>query len=406
MLRLIFLVSLVLMRKIRILDILHPGIFFLWMYMLFLGFSALLIPIDSYFSIYLSEHAKYALLMYPIFFIFSTHFLSNIFLLKKPKIVNPELNYDIHPMKAFYGSIILFLLSFFIFIFIYLKMGFIPLLQENAEDVRVEAKKGLGSFVLLATGMVYTSQLFFYAYLRFFTKYKRLLVYFITIISFLLILGIGYRGPAAMVFLIVIFTNFFLSDEYFKIKRIPIKFLFYGFSLIILITIMGIYRHGNELSISSFVSLFWTMTVNLFNLENIITYFQNHEYRYGMTIINDFLVAIPGIESQFFGNELKDMLSLSFKGEGVTVTAPGEGYANFGLIGVALHATIFGLIVGISFNILSRSSKVTNRLLLVILTLNFWRVAAGGFMPMFIFSLVPTLIIFYLFIILIKGGKL
>ena len=49
---------------------------------------------------------------------------------------------------------------------------------------------------------------------------------------------------------------------------------------------------------------------------------------------------LPGTEAKFLGVLLKELLVLEFEGERMTVTSPGEGYVNFGLIGLVIHAVI------------------------------------------------------------------
>ena len=86
--------------------------------------------------------------------------------------------------------------------------------------------------------------------------------------------------------------------------------------------------------------------MNVYNLNEIVSYFPKRvDFYYGKSFLNDFSVAIPGSKVDFLGKELKNLLELDFAGEGVTVTAPGEGYVNFGIFGVIIHAAFLWFIL-------------------------------------------------------------
>jgi oligosaccharide repeat unit polymerase len=281
-------------------------------------------------------------------------------------------------------------------------MGFIPILMENVEEVRVEAKVGLGKFVILGNALLYTSNIFLFAYYSNLSNQQKMISIFILLSSCMIIMGIGFRGPVAYLILYVLLIRFFLSTEYIKKQRISIRYFLYGLIMIIILALADFIRHGEEISFIALAHIFWTMSVNLYNLENIISYFNINDFYYGKSLIDDFLVAFPGSDTKFFGVVLKDLIQLDFKGEGMTVTAPGEGYANGGYIGVILHATFLGLLYGSVYNVFSKKQQISYKIILLIIVISFSKVVVSGITPTFIFTLGPILFFSIILIILTR----
>ncbi len=209
-----------------------------------------------------------------------------------------------------------------------------------------------------------------------------------------------------MVLLIFFYCLYVVNNKFIRERKPNLHLIAWLVLIFIALVIMGIIRHEAQNFSGLKYSIYWTLTVSISNLNDIIFYFQHNEYRRFATILNDFLVAIPGFDSEFFGNELKHLLKMNFKGEGVTVTAPGEGYANLGLFGVGIHASILGGLCAFAYRYLVYKGTIVTLLLLAFISLNIWRVATGGIMPMIIFSLAPIAIVYIIFIAFIKKGKI
>ena len=75
----------------------------------------------------------------------------------------------------------------------------------------------------------------------------------------------------------------------------------------------------------------------------------------------------------------------------MTVTAPGEGYANGGLFGVVIHAVFLGLIYGITYNWLSVKTYISRKILLLIVVISFSKIVVSGITPTLMFTLGPIL---------------
>ncbi len=393
------------MRKIRLLDILHPTIFFLWFYFLYLGLSmglnTILVNV-SFINLYISSKTIFILLLYPVLFIFSSHIFTILLFQKKPMKVRLDLVNDLNKNKVYFFGIIFLLAGILLFTLTYSKIGFIPLFMEDADSGRVSAKAGLGKYILLGTAFIYVSMIFMFSYYNYFNRLKKISLLVFLIIGSLFIVGIGFRGPVAYLLLYILLVRFFISSEYKRKQQIPYRFLFYGILFLLLLSVADFIRHGNSFSLDAFAQIYWTITVNLYNLNNIIEHFNSDNYFYGKSFITDILVAIPGTGEKFLGVTLKDLIGLDFAGEGMTVTAPGEGYVNGGVVGVVFHALFFGFLFGTTYEYFSRKNTVSKRLLFLIITISFSKVVVGGFMPMLIFTLTPTILIALFFIYLTK----
>jgi len=393
------------MRKIRLLDILHPTIFFIWFYFLYLGFSLglnIFLQNISFINLHISSETIFIVLLYPFVFIIASYIFSILLIQKKPMQIKLNLTNDLNRKKVYFFGVFFLLIGILLFILTYAKIGFIPLFMEDADSGRVSAKAGLGKYILLGTAFIYVSMIFMFSYYNLFNRLKKLSLFIFLLVGSLFIVGIGFRGPVAYLLLYVLLIRFFMSSEYKRRQQIPYRFLFYGIFGLLLLSVADFLRHGNSFSLDAFAQIYWTITVNLYNLNNIVEHFNSNNYFYGSSFITDSLVAIPGTGEQFLGVKLKDIIGLGFAGEGMTVTAPGEGYVNGGVIGVAFHALFFGLLFGITYEYFSRKNMISQRLLMLIIVISFSKVVVGGFMPMLIFTLIPTLIIALLFIYLTK----
>lgn len=386
------------MRKVRIVDLVNPSAFFIALYIFYL---LLIIIIDSFSSNLLSyniikfdlvENVKFIALFYLFVFILSAYVLTPLILGYKPKnfIVRKIVTLDCNRVLLFF--LIGFLFFFLIHLYYFYSIGFIPAIHLEAATIRVSAKSGYGGILLLANGACYAAVLLVASVLSNLSKIKRYFIYFLVVFCALIISLEGFRGPAASLVLLFILVRYSLSDTYMETKSITFNLFLLGVIFIIGLSLVDVLRHGTEAGISSLLQVFWTMTVNLYNLNQIYNFFQENQFYYGMTFINDIAVAIPGIDSKFLGVELVDRIGLEFKGEGMTVTAPGEGYVNFGIIGVFFHALILGFFAELIYKKLITSKGTVNMSLLVFFSFSFSKITVAGVMPTIVFTVLPTLI--------------
>ena len=387
------------LKSFNFLNLLNPSIFFIVYYMVFLGIYPLihyLFPYLSFFS--LRSETILIIYLYLASFIFASLFVL-FFVFKKIYIYIGDLQNDLYNWKFSFN--IFYILGIFSFLIFYIKAGNIPILAEDVEVARVELKKGIGKFVIVGTSFFSVALI-----ARFMIKEKiKFIDYVYLLIASLFILGVGFRGPVAFLILSVILARLFSSYSYRRRLKIPFKLIFGGILLVIIISIAGYIRNKGKIDISMeiLVTIFWTLAVNVYNLNYIVHYFPNmYEYWYGKTFIHDICFVLKCHHEGFLGVYLKNLFGLSFRGEGMTVTSPGEAYINLGLCGIIFHAFILGILSSYIYGILIKSNKLSSFFILFIFSINFPKIAVSGITPTLFFSMLPQLILAYIFIFLSK----
>lgn len=248
-------------------------------------------------------------------------------------------------------TFIFYLVGMLLFIMAYLKIGYVPvLLGEDVENIRVDAKQGLGPFILLGSGFIYASTIYNAVNFTENNYKKRLLTIILSTVGLIMIAGFGYRGPVADCILFGFLAAIGQTSEYRKINRLKLKYVLFAIIFAFLLSAIGYLRHGKELASLGFEVFHWMIFVNFSNLDYIYKHYSIYDYALGATYWSDILASIPGMGEKFFGNKLKDILNLSFNGEGVTVTVVGEAYANFGASGVMLISIILGILTRVIQN--------------------------------------------------------
>jgi len=383
------------MRKFRFLDLLNPSAFFL----MFILFYFILIILLNYITsvnlikFNIRQETYYVLYLFFVVFIVSAYIITPSILGYKPK----RASFIIFDLSIKKINVVVFFLVLFgwgIHLFYFFKIGFIPSFHANVSLVRISAKAGFGGGLLLANGALYAA-IILLSYKYYLANYtNKISTLLVLIMSTLIISGVGFRGPAAYLVLIFSLSTFFLSISYIKSKKIPKKLIVFCLFFILFLSVIDYLRYGNEFSLSSFLQLFWTMTVNLYNLNNIVDGILTDKltYLWGESFLTDIAVAIPGMDSQFLGVTLVSQLGLSFEGEGMTVTAPGEAFINFGYLGVVIYAFLLGFVCEVLFQMLTTKNKASSILILSFFSLSFAKVVIAGLTPTLVFTLVPVLL--------------
>lgn len=373
-------------RKLRLLDFLNPLVSFNLSYLVFISAAPFIFWIleielgyekGTYFCIY----------SYPLFFSFMFILVQALITKNKFKLVKIETK--LKPNKFIINSF-LGVLGFYMLFYI---AGDIPLFHNNAETYRVQFAKGKGTFILLFTALIYYGSLNYII-----IKGVNLISIFLILVGLSTILFLGFRSPA-LYFLIACLLAFssnnkkLLSRGALNYKLIIILVLLFPIS-----SLIGLYRLGFTLSSSLelLVNMKHLFLVNSDNLNLIISKYNPSDYQYGKSFINDFLVAIPGTNNEFSGVKLKDYLGVNFVGQTMTVTLPGEGYINFGYLGVIMHSIFMGTIISVLNELFRTNNKMTSRFLLIVLNIFCFRIVTGGIMPILIFSIIPIIIIMFL----------
>ena len=380
------------MRVYRFIDLLHPSSFFIcfFSFYILLGLFRLWIGVDG---IELNVNTNIAVILYLVTFFVSSFITTPLIFNYKPKFYTSFI-YDLDTSRVQICFFILLGLGVSFHLFYFLQLGYIPALHEHAAMVRVTAKKGFGGGLLLATGAIYAAFILLSCIFLKLSKFKKFFFTFLLFSSSLLISFVGFRGPAAYLLLLMVLAVYFSSCYYINLRAIPKSIILFGLLFIILLSVVDYMRYGNALSIDAFTHTLWTVTVNVFNLNAIVTGVDSNQIPlfYGYSFVSDLAVALPSVESEFLGVKLVSMLGLSFVGEGMTVTAPGEGYVNFGFVGVFLHAFILGMVSEMVYKYLIQGSNISSLGLLAFTSMAIAKISVAGIMPTLIFTIVPVLI--------------
>ena len=392
------------MRKIRIFNVLHPAIFFLVAYAFFL----LIYPffLENYFFFFeTTGKTKAILVIYIIIFVYAAHLAPNYLMIRTfPKLVNviPDIRMDIKYWKRAFYLFFLSGIGFYLFIYLY-KMSTIPIFLDNLESARVDAKQGLGKYILIANALISVSLTYRFAIEKFILNRIKFISILYLIIGVFFVMGIGFRGPAAYLVVTSFLANLIFTKKYLSNQGLSYKYILLSICFIVFLSLVGYYRHTGEFSLRGIGSTAWTTAVNVSNLETIVYNTDISEnYHYGSTVLSDLGMAMGLHEKGFTGVILKKEYELNFEGEGMTITSPGEAYMNFGWFGIIFHAFFLGTLSGFFYEIVMRSGKLSWLVLLVLFSLNFSRLAVGGIIAPGLFFLVPQLILCSVFIFVAK----
>jgi oligosaccharide repeat unit polymerase len=275
----------------------------------------------------------------------------------------------------------------------YAKAGGIPALAPNVEMARVTMKQGLGRYILLGGGFFTLGVI--YLHLVLIGKHPRfllhVLVWGLTGVATAVMMGVGFRAPAAFVLVTMLLARVIFSDGYQQRNRLPLRWVIVGVGLFVLLALIGYYRNTGQFTLDVRVVI-WPAVVHVGNLQTILTEFDNTSFFLGSSFVDDLMAGVPGVPGEFLGDYLKKLFDLEFPGGGITVTAPGEAYVNFGMPGVVLHAVVMGLFAGGVYETLAGTKDVHSRILLLLVSLNMARMVTSGIVPILYFSFLPALI--------------
>lgn len=381
------------MRVINSLDIINPSIIFLLHYVFYFGIGLIFYCFD-FLPFSISQETVIVIVIYPfVFFIFSFLIAPLVFggvLKKKKNVVNHLESFQKYKIKIYLFGIT----AFFLLLSLHLYNGYVPIMTNDINKNRILAISGKGLIVVPCFAILTLTS----AWQLGVNNFKLdIFSYIFFISSFILIFSFGFRSPALYLLLTGVLFKYSLSKKYERLDRIPFYWLLVIPSALFLVIIIGILRSGANIGVSDMSGIFYALSVNIYNLNEIVVGFQQIQHYYGMSFINDILVIVPGVDSKFLGSELKELLNLTFDGSSISVTAPGEGYVNLGIIGVITHAATVGLISGCVYTYLSKSPRILNRFLLIIFSLTYARIVTGGISAIFFYSLGPVLFLWFIF---------
>lgn len=236
----------------------------------------------------------------------------------------------------FYFSIVLLIISFatnLFFIIVNRNLFF----GGSLESGRMEAIASngiimvLSSFNYLGLGLLYEVTLQT-------NKWKKLFYFFLVAnIIFYIIRGSRTNIVYFLLIMLLIRNHY----KKIKIKSIVIIFIILLAGLSIL-QVLRTYMSGEQ---TNFIgNIYGILEVGSINLNYIVMNFPDKiNFQYGYTFLINILMLLPGPDLDFT-LWLKQALGMDFAGGGVTPTIIGEGYINFGYIGIIVTMLVVGLI--------------------------------------------------------------
>jgi len=379
------------MRRFALFNLLHPASFFMAFYLVFLVLGPFfLVFFPLYHSLEFSGRTLLLILLYGGCFMAAA--TAAPVMLGIPPVKAARVKLLVQPGWLPVG-IVLWGLGVLAMLVFYTKAGGVPALAEDVETARVTMKLGLGRYVLAGGGFLTMGLIYLHLMLADGQRHSflfRLLVWMCTLVAAVLLMGIGFRAPAAFMLVTVLLARIVFSEGYQRRDRLQWRWVLLGTALFIVLALVGYYRNTGRFSMDAGI-IIWPAIVHASNLQNIIMEFDNIAYFLGASFVNDLMAAIPGVQGEFLGDYLKQLFALDFRGGGMTVTAPGEGYVNFGIPGVILHALLLGLLAGAAYEFLAGRKDVQSRILLLLVSLNLARTVTSGIMPVLFFAFLPTL---------------
>lgn len=312
-----------------------------------LGFVGILYRERYEYSAYISDEASLILIKGMVFFcagvFFANKFNANDSVrarrsLASGHITNTSLYYIVWGGGALFSLLYIF------------ATGGVSWGDVNFEDTRVINRQGFGWLALSSTAFVMVPTLALLIVNR--ANGKSLIAYMAMVfLSFLILLLPGNRGPAMD---LLVAAGFFYC--FFRWRRVPVVPVLVGaFFIFIILSFLGVVRSGDlgDLEIALLKSI-WRPYVNLFNFENIYTYFPDYvPFQHGFGYVIDFLVVLPGYQPNF-GLWVKDALNFDFAGGSITLGFAGELYANFGEYGVYVGYFLFAVFLVFLSRLMSR----------------------------------------------------
>lgn len=340
------------------------------------------------------------ILMSAIIFKYVFKYEKNIKPIQLRKIDLRSINFAPSKMNGDRAAILLFFIGIGLFLIFILMVGEIPLLAHDAENFRIESRKGNGLISILSIGLISYSSSYLFASTNI-GKSKRL---FILILSFFIILMFGNRGPAFLLLVYAVIISIVRS----KMKISMIKLIIIGGIGYLLLVGIGAYRMNVEADFFTkfILTIGWRPFVNIQNFDIILSRFDDFLYGYGYWI--DLYTLAPGY-SPNLGTWLKENMGFSFDGGSVTITLLGEGYINFGTVGLIIYPVITSFIlirlgVYIKRILLKDNLTVYIGKFILILSINvaLAGIVSSGFTSVILYIIIPNIIIYKLHQILAK----
>lgn len=344
------LVTYLVRRYVGLTNILNPIVPLYYYHTVF--FFLALLYVERYNHIVISNEIVY-LVMYGYLAFFGTAVLLHVlFRLKNGRILAGKFENDFSTSGSYWVAAFLLQTAVLVMIFVfYMQKGGL-VLADDAENYRVEARKGLGFLVVIFR---WVSEIFTVVGALFiFTARRvrvgdRLLFWFYYLISILFMFGLGSRAFVLDMVVIVVAIYYWS-----KRRNLDVKMLSLGAVFFVFLGLVGALRQGFELSgLIVFEKALWRPFVNFQNFQWIANDFNYTNYLNGASFGIELSTLLPGYQPNF-GTWYKEEFGYNFSGGSITITYLGEAYANFGLVGALFFPVFLGVIIPLLAFLLQR----------------------------------------------------
>ena len=304
-------------------------------------------------------------------------------------------------------------------------LGYIPLLQGNLEQTRVDASTsisgGLRILVLLLIMAANISALNYWENLKE-NNVRSKGSLFRWIICIILLSLFANRSPIFNVFLTTGYL-YLITFNKFKLKIGSfISLTIIGLiACIIFIGGVGAYRvlnteeflnypefrpyveSNNYIGLATF-TFFHYFTIALTNFQGVLRVFPDLlNFQLGKSYVMPILTALPGTQYTL-DMQVKNALGQTYKGGGTIPTFLGEAYANFGLLGIFVIPFITVVILTIYRKKLFKDNNMKNRLIFVYLVLWLCAGQLSGYAATNVMSYINILVL-VMYSFYVSGGK-
>ncbi|MDR2010305.1 MAG: oligosaccharide repeat unit polymerase [Bacteroidales bacterium] len=392
----------VLFKCCRIKDIYNPAVIFLIFHFVFL-FVALAWTKNYEISkmVYISDRT--------VFFVIYSMTLSTIIVMVYSIIQNKRNRrytifneWNLLPCHHIQATWILFIIGIVFWILFVLKAGQIPIFHSDIENFRIEARKGTGYIMTLSIVFILYSGLYLMLGIK-----KKIVILMIFLVASFILLSFGNREQMIR-FILSYCVLLFIK---YKIKINLIQISFFVIVIYFLVVLLGAYRMNVDIPIKDkiLLTIGWRPYVNLQNLDILITNFK--DVLYGKGYLIDLFVLLPGYNPNL-GTWIKETLQMEFDGGSLTITYLGDGFVNFGTLGLIVYPLLYTPFF-LKLNKIFRTKYLKNNTILpghAILFLNISISLGGtissGILSPILYNVFPMYIVYKIHTLLAKKSKM
>jgi hypothetical protein len=260
----------------------------------------------------------------------------------------------------------------------------IPLLGENAEQARVDSRYGAGYLVLAAIWLLTLSAATLTGYAYASSARWRHVVWFIVAGAAVMIGTFGNRGP--MLELVIAALGLAIQSR----GRLPSWRLIAAGLLgaFLFLAVAAALRAGESVTLELvLLRMRWLTIVNVLNLDRLMAFIPEvYPWLGGQSYARDLAVLLPGHQPNF-SEWLKEAMSLTFPGGGLTIGLVGESYANWGPLASLGMSGLYGAALALWTT--SASVRRVSSPVRILFALGLGAPIQSGFAPTLVNNLVP-----------------